>query len=1036
MIAPALTSQTLARSNHAPDLVRTDAERIRSALHFLDPHDRLTWVKMAFAIKSEMGDDGFDIWADWGSAHKRPAGEVKSTWKSAKPGGKIGLGSLIYRAIAAGWKDDTKYEKPSPEVIAQREARAAARKAQFESEEAAEHEAAANLAKQLWDEAEDCKSHPYLERKGVSSHGLKYGPFEIERTDLNTGEVTKVRMKALLVPLYDRQQNLWSVQAISAKPGGAKLTLQGSKKSGNFFAFGKPQSVNGRKVFILGEGYATCASIFEDTGHMVLMCVDASNMLSVARQIRERDPNATIVIAGDNDIWNRKADGTPQNPGRLAAEKAANAVDGIVALPPFTEANATGTDAKGNPTGPKDFNDWYAVNGTYSVKEVIDAALQAELLEPAQEVNPARVLLVPSYDEALGVDHSYQCLVKLDAEVAKLNGANTKLSVPMIVPYEDAQIESATELVRKMFPDAAIAILAAPGDEAEAQRVADQYDATAGLPSANGQWRGWGEHMLDLLFAHIDAAASEDQATQEAAKQALEQAQVVRVQSESIENALPKAEASPAVKKVNTSQALDHDPVEPAITTAVVSEYEVPAEYAPPDLLAVPQRIDAIEHSDDDLAERFVECAPNFRWSPGLGWMVDNGVTWSRDEALHRYDRARQVCRAIAAGCAAKAEGEAKRISSAKTVNATLTLAQSDRRMMVPTCEWDADSLLLNTPSGIVDLRTGKLRPRGIEYVTQSVIVAPDFEASCPRWHHFLQQVFLDDDTMIEFMQRSMGYWLSGSVREQVIHFLHGQGSNGKSVMSDLIKKIVGSYGVKLTATALMQSKGERHPTELAQLRGKRLALSSEVGENDYFNEALLKELTGDATLSARFMRGDFFEFQMTQKHVIVGNFKPRLRGGDPAIARRMLLVPFSASFHGSKKDPELSAKLQAEAPAILAWMIQGAVKWHAEGLAIPDSVRDASAEYMADHDDVAQWMAECCVRDGEAKASDLYASFSVWKKARGENAPSQTAWGSRLAALPGISKRRSGGIKYSGIRLNDSQMSAFQAGSYADIRG
>lgn len=434
--------------------------------------------------------------------------------------------------------------------------------------------------------------------------------------------------------------------------------------------------------------------------------------------------------------------------------------------------------------------------------------------------------------------------------------------------------------------------------------------------------------------------------------------------------------------------------------------------------LIIPQMVEAIENSEDALAMQFVECAGNLRWSPGLGWMVDNGVAWSRDDALHRFDLARQVCRAVAATCGVKAETEAKRISSAKTVNAVVTLAQSDRRVVVPTSVWDADPLLLNTPGGIVDLRTGEMRARGIEYVTQTAMVAPDFSAKCPTWQRFLQQVFLGDNAMIEFMQRSMGYWLSGSVREQVIHFLHGQGSNGKSVLSDLVKWIVGSYGVKLAATALMQSRGERHPTELAQLRGKRLALSSELGEHDFFNEALLKELTGDATLSARFMRGDFFEFSMSQKHLIVGNFKPRLRGGDPAIARRMLLVPFNATFKGEAKDMSLPEKLKGEAPAILAWMIKGAVKWYAEGLAAPGSVLNASAEYMADNDDMAQWIAECCEMDGEVKAGDLYANFSAWKKARGENPPSQTVWGSRLTAMQGINKRRSGGIRYTGIRL------------------
>ena len=458
------------------------------------------------------------------------------------------------------------------------------------------------------------------------------------------------------------------------------------------------------------------------------------------------------------------------------------------------------------------------------------------------------------------------------------------------------------------------------------------------------------------------------------------------------------------------------------------AQQAVPAIAAPvPDTLMVLdtplQQIEAVEGSDDFLADRFIECAPHLRWSPGLGWMVDDGVVWARDDALQRYNCARQVCRAIAAGVAAGGkDGEAKRISSSRTVNAVLAMAQSDRRMMVPVERWDIDPMVLNTPFGLVDLCTATMRPRGAEYLTQATLVAPDFEAHCPVWRKFLDQVFLGDTAMIEFMQRSMGYWLTGSTKEQVIHFLYGSGSNGKSVLTDLIKRIVGSYTIKLAASALMQSKGERHPTELAQLRGKRMALSSEVGENDFFNEALLKELTGDATLSARFMRGDFFEFQMTQKHVIVGNFKPRLRGGDPAIARRMLLVPFNACFHGDQKDPDLPNKLWAESPAILAWMIQGAAKWYQGGLMVPASVREASAAYMADHDDLAQWISDCCMvtPSGRAKAKALYASFSAWKRARGENAPSQTAWGTRLSALPGIGKSHSGGTVYTGLLLKE----------------
>lgn len=439
----------------------------------------------------------------------------------------------------------------------------------------------------------------------------------------------------------------------------------------------------------------------------------------------------------------------------------------------------------------------------------------------------------------------------------------------------------------------------------------------------------------------------------------------------------------------------------------------------------LPEPIVAPELSDDALALDFVARASDYRWSHGMGWMVDNGTIWTRDDNMQRYDTARRVCRAAAAQC--DNDGEAKRLASARTVSATLTMAQGDPRLIIPAGVWDADPMVLNTPQGIVDLRTGQLRARGIEYVTQATRVAP-VTGACPTWIRFLDAVFLGDRDLIEFMQRSIGYWITGDRREQVIHFLYGLGANGKSVLTEFVQWLCGSYTLKLPASVLMQSKTDRHPTELAQLRGKRLAVSSELDESSFFNESLIKELTGDNTLTARFMRGDFFEFAMTQKHCIVGNFKPRLRGGDPAMARRMLLVPFNASFKGEQRDPLMLEKLKAEAPAILAWIVKGAMKWNADGLAVPAIVRDASAEYMGDHDDLTLWMEECCEMEGEAKAGDLYKSFSLWKKARGEHAPSQTAWGARLTTHRGIEKRKSGGIKYAGIRLNHNELRRIDA--------
>lgn len=421
--------------------------------------------------------------------------------------------------------------------------------------------------------------------------------------------------------------------------------------------------------------------------------------------------------------------------------------------------------------------------------------------------------------------------------------------------------------------------------------------------------------------------------------------------------------------------------------------------------------------SEDSLALTFATRADRFRWTPGRDWMVDDGVRWSKDDSLQRYTFARDICSEAAATLGEDRQEFARRLASGKTVDAVLKLARSDKRLVVLPDQWDSDPMLLNTPGGVVQLRTGEMFARGQQYFTQATLVAP-VPGPAPNWNRFITEVCCGDADLKGFIQRMLGYGLTGDRREQVLFFWYGLGANGKSVLSDFFRWILGDYALKLPASVLMTSRGERHPTEIAQLAGKRLAVSSELDETSFFNEALVKELTGDESATARFMRGDFFQFGLTHKHVIIGNFKPRFRGGDSAMARRMRLVPFNATFDGPAKDPLMLTKLKAEAPAILSWMVQGAREWSEGGLAPAKIVLDASKEYMMDNDDLALWIDECCDQEGETKANDLYQSFSRWKKSRGEHPLSQTSWGARLTALPGVTKKRSNGMRYSGLTL------------------
>jgi putative DNA primase/helicase len=436
------------------------------------------------------------------------------------------------------------------------------------------------------------------------------------------------------------------------------------------------------------------------------------------------------------------------------------------------------------------------------------------------------------------------------------------------------------------------------------------------------------------------------------------------------------------------------------------------------------QEIGLVEHSEDalavDLANRH-HC--DLRYTAGMDWMHFNGNGWEPDKRLRRFDYARQLCRTVAAGLEDKA---ARRIATASTVNAVVSLARCDQRLVVDADEWDTDERVLNTPGGLVDLLTGEIRPTLHTDLVTRITEVPPMDKPLDKWERFLKSVFAGDSEVIDFIQVLLGYCLTGSTREQKLFFFFGKGSNGKSTLLDLVEWILGDYSLKLPASVLMQSKHSSHPTELAQLQGRRLATSSEIEDGQYWAESRIKELTGDEMLSARFMRQDFFQFSQTQKHIICGNYRPRLKGGDSAIQRRMILVPFGASFEGKKQDKELLDKLKDDAPAILHWMIQGAVRWAAEGLVIPDKIRAASAEYMTTMDDLGEWVEDCCDLDPAERESNkyLFASFAEWKQQRAEKVPSIATWGERMRQqlrLEGYRTKRERGFR--GISLRPEEI-------------
>jgi putative DNA primase/helicase len=436
---------------------------------------------------------------------------------------------------------------------------------------------------------------------------------------------------------------------------------------------------------------------------------------------------------------------------------------------------------------------------------------------------------------------------------------------------------------------------------------------------------------------------------------------------------------------------------------------------------AEPQDGELSPSAEDSLALSYADRhAHEFRYVAAWGrWLRYDGTRWNFDDTLDAFDRARAICREVATGCKPRI---AAAVASAKTVAAVERLAKADRRLAATANQWDTDRWLLGTPKGTVDLRDGKMRPATAgDYITKLTAVAPD--GDCPLWKVFLTRVTGEDQTLQDYLQRASGYALTGCTNEDVLFFCYGTGANGKSVFIKTIAGILGDYHKTAPMETFTVSTGDRHPTDLAMLRGARLVSAIETEEGKRWDEAKIKSLTGGDRISARFMRQDFFEYTPQFKLMIAGNHRPRIRTVDEAIRRRMNLIPFTVTIPKDQRDLELAEKLKAEWPGILRWMIDGCLTWQRSGLQPPAIVNAATKEYLESQDALHSWIQECCQRDPKCTdtIANLWAGWKGWAETNGEYVGSKRSLGDKLedkgfARVKGAGgKRQYGGIQFVG---------------------
>lgn len=406
-------------------------------------------------------------------------------------------------------------------------------------------------------------------------------------------------------------------------------------------------------------------------------------------------------------------------------------------------------------------------------------------------------------------------------------------------------------------------------------------------------------------------------------------------------------------------------------------------------------------------------------------WFHWTGVVWERDHVHRAFQWARELARNLAAAEAARVRYITSKAAFAGAVE---RFARVDPKLAVTADAWDHDPMLLGTPGGAVDLRTGRIVDANpASGITRTTAIAPATVASCPLWLAFLDQSTGGDAELIRFLKQWAGYCLTGLTREHALAFIYGGGGNGKSVFLNVLTGILAAYATTAAMDTFTASKGEKHPTDMAMLRGARLVTASETEEDRAWAEARIKQMTGGDPITARFMRQDFFTFTPTFKLTIVGNHQPMLRNVDDAARRRFNIIPFTRK--PERPDRHLEEKLRAEWPGILRWMLDGCLDWQRNGLTQPKSVRVATAEYFAEQDLFGQWLQEECVIEPAAwsPTADLFESWTKFARAAADEPGKGKTFGAAMRRKGFSDERKQHARGWRGIRVKSDPASEYR---------
>lgn len=374
------------------------------------------------------------------------------------------------------------------------------------------------------------------------------------------------------------------------------------------------------------------------------------------------------------------------------------------------------------------------------------------------------------------------------------------------------------------------------------------------------------------------------------------------------------------------------------------------------------------------------------------------------------------------------------RSESAAALRNMISLCQATQGVSIRPSDFDRDPNLLCVGNGVLDLRSGVLSPHSRSGLHLRHTAVPfDPKAQCPRWERFLGEVCEGNHETLCFLRRALGYALTGHTKEHAAFFPFGLGANGKSVLLETIRHVLGTYAASAdVATFLERDADDGRPrNDLARLVGVRFVTAVEPNEGSRLSEGFLKSITGGDVVTARFLFKEFFEFPPQFKVWLATNHRPAVRGTDEGIWRRIRIIPFNATFRGDACDPNLIDALRAESSGILRFLAEAAVEWEEKGLGSAPAVAEATSSYRQDQDVVGRFLAEACELEPHFSetADRLYRAYRGWCEAQGERPWSAKALGMRLSERGLRSTRTAKARVWQGIHVAsaDDELPGFQ---------